>query len=40
LKVKGAVWTRPEFRAEVVYRGLTTTGKPLRASFRGRYTEL
>jgi hypothetical protein len=25
--VEGAVWTRPELRAEVNYRGLTTTGE-------------
>jgi hypothetical protein len=29
--VKGAVWTRPELRAEVAYRGFTTTGE-LRAA--------
>jgi bifunctional non-homologous end joining protein LigD len=34
-KVKGAVWTRPELRAEVAYRGLTTTGELLHASFKG-----
>jgi bifunctional non-homologous end joining protein LigD len=27
LKVKGVVWTRPELRAEVNYRGFTTTGE-------------
>jgi bifunctional non-homologous end joining protein LigD len=32
---KGAVWTRPELRAEVAYRGLTTNGELRHASFKG-----
>ncbi|HLH50444.1 MAG TPA: non-homologous end-joining DNA ligase [Roseiarcus sp.] len=35
LKVKGAVWTRPELRAEVAYRGFTATGELRAASFKG-----
>ena len=40
LRVKGAVWTRPELVAEVNYRGLTATGELRHASFKGLYTEL
>jgi bifunctional non-homologous end joining protein LigD len=32
--VEGAVWTRPELRAEVNYRGLTLTGQLRHASFK------
>lgn len=32
---KGAVWMRPELRAEVNYRGLTTTGELRHGSFKG-----
>jgi bifunctional non-homologous end joining protein LigD len=35
LKVKGAVWTRPELRAEVKYRGFTADGELRHASFKG-----
>jgi bifunctional non-homologous end joining protein LigD len=37
---KGAVWTRPELRAEVNYRGLTTTGELRHASFKGLRDDL
>jgi bifunctional non-homologous end joining protein LigD len=32
--VNGAVWTRPELRAEVAYRGFTTAGELRHASFK------
>jgi bifunctional non-homologous end joining protein LigD len=35
LKVKGAVWVRPELRVEVAYRGWTTAGELRHASFKG-----
>ena len=34
LAVRSAVWTRPELRAEMNYRGLTATGELRHASFR------
>jgi bifunctional non-homologous end joining protein LigD len=34
-KVKGAVWVRPEPRAEIAYRGFTTAGELCHASFKG-----
>jgi bifunctional non-homologous end joining protein LigD len=37
---KGAVWIRPELRAEVQYRGLTTTGELRHASFKGLREDL
>ena len=37
---KGAVWMRPELRAEVNYRGLTTTGELRHASFKGLREDL
>jgi bifunctional non-homologous end joining protein LigD len=40
LAVKGAVWTRPELRAEVNYRGLTATGELRHASFKGLREDL
>jgi bifunctional non-homologous end joining protein LigD len=38
--IKGAVWTRPALRAEVNYRGLTTTGELRHASFKGLREDL
>jgi bifunctional non-homologous end joining protein LigD len=35
LKVKGAVWVRPELYAVVAYRGFTTAGELRHASFKG-----
>jgi bifunctional non-homologous end joining protein LigD len=35
LKVKGAVWVRPELQAQVAYRGFTTAGELRHASFKG-----
>jgi bifunctional non-homologous end joining protein LigD len=35
LKVKGAVWVRPELYANVAYRGVTTAGELRHASFKG-----
>jgi bifunctional non-homologous end joining protein LigD len=35
LKVKGAVWVRPELQAEIAYRGFATAGKLRHASFKG-----
>jgi bifunctional non-homologous end joining protein LigD len=35
LTVKGAIWTQPELRAEVAYRGHTKTGELRHASFKG-----
>jgi bifunctional non-homologous end joining protein LigD len=40
LAVKGAIWTRPELRAEVNYRGLTTTGELRHAWFKGLREDL
>ena len=40
LSVEGAVWTRPELRAEVQYRGLTATGELRHASFKGLRDDL
>ena len=40
LNVKGAVWTRPELRAEVAYRGFTTNGELRAASFKGLREDL
>jgi bifunctional non-homologous end joining protein LigD len=37
---KGAVWAKPELRAEVQYRGLTTTGELRHASFKGLREDL
>jgi ATP-dependent DNA ligase len=35
LKAKGAVWTRPELRALIAYRGVTAGGELRAASFKG-----
>jgi bifunctional non-homologous end joining protein LigD len=35
LKVKDAVWVRPELQAEIAYRGFTTAGELRHASFKG-----
>jgi bifunctional non-homologous end joining protein LigD len=35
LKVKGAIWVRPELQAEVAYRGFTTAGELRHSSFKG-----
>lgn len=35
LTTKGAVWVRPDLRAEIAYRGVTTTGELRHASFKG-----
>ena len=35
LKVKGAVWVAPDFRAAVAYRAVTTAGELRHASFKG-----
>ena len=35
LKVSGAVWVSPDLRAEIAYRGVTTTGELRHASFKG-----
>jgi bifunctional non-homologous end joining protein LigD len=35
LKTKGAVWVRPELKAEIAYRGMTTAGELRHASFKG-----
>ena len=35
LKGKGAVWVRPDLRAEIAYRGLTSAGELRHASFKG-----
>ena len=35
LKGKGAVWVSPDLRADIAYRGLTTTGELRHASFKG-----
>jgi bifunctional non-homologous end joining protein LigD len=35
LKVKGAVWVRPDLHAVVAYRGFTTAGELRHASFKG-----
>ncbi len=35
LKLKGAVWCRPEVRVEVAYRDVTREGLLLHASFNG-----
>jgi bifunctional non-homologous end joining protein LigD len=35
LKMKGAVWVRPNLQAEIAYRGVTTAGELRHASFKG-----
>ena len=35
LRVKAAVWTAPDLRAEVAYRRVTTAGELRHASFKG-----
>jgi bifunctional non-homologous end joining protein LigD len=35
VKAKGAVWTAPELRAKVAYRGWTSGGELRQASFKG-----
>ena len=40
LLVKGAVWARPDLRAEINYRGLTATGELRHASFKALREDL
>ena len=35
LKGKGAVWVTPDLKAQIAYRGVTTSGELRHASFKG-----